>query len=600
MSKEIRSIIPYLKRYKLNYIVGIACLMIVDAFQVLIPRFVKQAVDTIATGKFLLSSLLSPILSMIAIAAVISIGRFFWRYFIIGASREIETEMRDKLFAHLMILPSSFYQDNKTGDLMARATNDMNQVRQALGMGIVSLIDGVFMSTMILIAMISENPSVALFTILPLPLVTVLILFFGKLVGGQFKKVQEVYSKLSEIAQETFAGMRVVKAFVKEKHFSDSFSATNDDYRDATMELVKTFGFFFPLISFLAGISTAILLHAGGNAVITNRMGPGDIIAMISYLDMLIWPLMGAGFTVNMIQRGMVSLKRVNEVLDSPGETTLDKDGLQGIPSGDIEVRDLGFSFPGALQPALRGISFDLARGRTLGILGRVGSGKTTLLKVLPRLLDAGPGKIFIGGKDICDYPLSALRSAYGFVPQDSFLFSASLKENILFGNQELSGARFSEVSRIASLDRDLKLFPEGWDTIVGEKGLTLSGGQKQRVAIARALAIDPEILVLDDALSAVDAETEEHILHDLIEERKGKTTIIVSHRVSTLRHADAILVLKDGSMVQHGSHAELMEEKEGFYAEIAGLQELEAGVSAAELPAVELPTASLPAGEGR
>jgi ATP-binding cassette, subfamily B, multidrug efflux pump len=282
MSKEIRSIIPYLKRYKLNYIVGIACLMIVDAFQVLIPRFVKQAVDTIATGKFLLSSLLSPILSMIAIAAVISIGRFFWRYFIIGASREIETEMRDRLFAHLMILPSSFYQDNKTGDLMARATNDMNQVRQALGMGIVSLIDGVFMSTMILIAMISENPSVALFTILPLPLVTVLILFFGKLVGGQFKKVQEVYSKLSEIAQETFAGMRVVKAFVKEKHFSDSFSATNDDYRDATMELVKTFGFFFPLISFLAGISTAILLHAGGNAVITNRMGPGDIIAMIS------------------------------------------------------------------------------------------------------------------------------------------------------------------------------------------------------------------------------------------------------------------------------------------------------------------------------
>ena len=583
MSKELRSILPYLKKHKLNYIVGILCPMAVDAAQVLIPRFIKTAVDIIATGKFQLSALVPSVLSMIAIAAVISSGRFLWRYFIIGASREIETAMRDRLFAHLMVMPSSFYQDNKTGDLMARATNDMNQVRQALGMGFVSFIDGVFMSSMILIAMFADNSSVALYTILPLPLVTVLILFFGKLVGGQFKKVQEVYSKLSEIAQETFAGMRVVKAFVKEGHFSKRFSATNDDYKDATMELVKTFGFFFPLISFLAGISTAILLHTGGNAVLVNKMGPGDIIAMISYLEMLIWPLMGAGFTVNMIQRGMVSLKRVNEVLDSPGETGPGAVASAGLPSGDIVVKNLGFSFPGASKPALHDVSFELVTGRTLGILGRVGSGKTTLLKLLPRLLEPGESRIFIGGKDICSYPLSALRGVFGFVPQDSFLFSTSLRENILFGDPLLSAARFAEVARIASLERDLKLFPEGWDTIVGEKGLTLSGGQKQRVAIARALAIDPEILVLDDALSAVDAETEEHILRNLIEERRGRTTIIVSHRVSTLRHADTVLVLSVGSMTQHGSHAELMEDKEGFYAEIAGLQELEAGVSAAE-----------------
>ena len=598
MSKELWSVLPYLKKHKLNYIVGITCLMAVDAAQVLIPQYVKKAVDSIATGKFSLSDILPPVLSMVAIAAVISAGRFLWRYFIIGASREIETAMRDRLFAHLMVMPSSFYQDNKTDDLMARATNDMNQVRQALGMGFVSFIDGVFMSSMILIAMFADNKSVALYTILPLPLVTVLILFFGKLVGGQFKKVQEVYSRLSEIAQETFAGMRVVKAFVKEGHFSKRFSDSNDDYKDATMELVKTFGFFFPLISFLAGISTAILLHSGGNAVIENRMGPGDIIAMISYLEMLIWPLMGAGFTVNIIQRGMVSLKRVNEILDSPGETGSGMVASVQVPSGDITVRNLDFSFPGASKPALRQVSFELKTGRTLGILGRVGSGKTTLLKLLPRLLDLGEGKIFIGGKDICSYPLSSLRGAYGFVPQDSFLFSTSLRENILFGDPQLSPERLAEVARIASLERDLKLFPEGWDTIVGEKGLTLSGGQKQRVAIARALAANPEILVLDDALSAVDAETEEHILRNLIEERRGRTTIIVSHRVSTLRHADTVLVLADGAMTQFGSHAELIDDKKGFYAEIAGLQELEAGVSAAELPTAG--KASLPVGTGR
>jgi ATP-binding cassette subfamily B protein len=313
---------------------------------------------------------------------------------------------------------------------------------------------------------------------------------------------------------------------------------------------------------------------------------------------MLIWPLMGAGFTVNIIQRGIVSLKRVNEVLDFPRESGPDPD-LSGedAPSGDLSVRGLEFSFPGASKPAIRNISFELKTGKTLGILGRVGSGKTTLLKLLPRLLDAGEGRIFLGGRDICSYPLSTLRGSFGFVPQDSFLFSASLRENILFGDPGLSGERFAEVTRITSLERDLKLFPEGWDTIVGEKGLTLSGGQKQRVAIARALAIDPEILVLDDALSAVDAETEEHILRNLIEERRGKTTIIVSHRVSTLRHADSVLVLSDGTMIQHGSHTELMEDREGFYAEIAGLQELEAGVSAAVSPSAPVPPS---AGIGR
>lgn len=581
MFKEYQSIIPYLKKYKLNYIVGILCLMIVDAAQVLIPRFVKQAVDIVASGQFSMRAILAPALWMVGIAAVISIGRYFWRYFIIGASRHIETEMRDKLFGHLMEMSAGFYQANKTGDLMAKATNDMNAVRQSLGMGFVSFVDGVFMSSMILIAMIADNASVALYTIIPLPLITVLILFFGKLVGGQFKRVQEVYSKLSDIAQETIAGMRVVKAFVKERHFSGRFSETNDHYKDAIMELVKTFGFFFPLISFLAGVSTAILLLAGGGAVIRNKMSPGDIIAMISYLEMLVWPLMGAGFTVNTIQRGAASLKRINDVLNTKSEIREAENAIVEAPKGGLEIRDLRFSFPGATKPALEGISFEVPEGKTLGILGRVGSGKSTLLKVLPRLLDPGEGKIFIGGKDICAYALSSLRGAFGFVPQESFLFSDSVRKNVLYGNPSLPEERFLELAKIASLERDVQLFPAGWDTVVGEKGLTLSGGQKQRIAIARALALDPKILVLDDSLSAVDAETEEKILQNLLLERKDRTNVIVSHRVSTLRHCDRILVLKDGAMIQYGSHEQLIQDEEGFYAEIAGLQELEAEVSA-------------------
>ncbi|HAP56178.1 MAG TPA: ABC transporter ATP-binding protein [Spirochaetaceae bacterium] len=580
MLKEYRTILPYLKKYRLFYGLGIFFLVVVDAAQVFIPRLIKRAVDVIAGGGYVMADVLVPALLMVGIMALIAVGRYFWRYFIIGASRRIEAELRNKLFAHFMEMSSDFFQDNKTGDLMARATNDMNAVRQSIGMGFVSFVDGIFMSSLILIAMISDNASVALYTVLPLPLVTVLILFFGKMVGRQFKRVQEVYSKLSDIAQETISGMRVVKAFVKERYFSARFSRTNDSYRDVTMELVKTFGLFFPLISFLAGLSTAILVLAGGGAVIANKMSPGDIIAMIAYLEMLIWPMMGAGFTVNLIQRGSASLKRINEVLDRKSAILEAPDALDIQPSGGLEVRDLEYSYVRDGAKVLQGISFRVGEGETLGILGRVGCGKSTLLKLLPRLLDPGEGKVFFGGRDSGAYTLSALRSVFGFVPQESFLFSASVRDNILFGVDGCSDERFRRLSEIASLDRDLSLFPAGWDTIVGERGLTLSGGQKQRIAIARALALDPGILVLDDALSAVDAETEERILKNLLVERRGRTNILVSHRVSTLRHADRILVLDGGKMLQYGSHGELMKDKKGFYAEIARLQELETEMS--------------------
>lgn len=580
MLKEYRTILPYLKKYRLYYGLGIFFLVIVDAAQIFIPRLIKKAVDIIADGGYTMADVIEPALMMVGLMAFIAVGRYFWRYFIIGASRRIEAELRNKLFSHFMEMSSDFFQDNKTGDLMARATNDMNAVRQSVGMGFVSFVDGIFMSSLILIAMISDNASVALYTVIPLPLVTVLILFFGTMVGRQFKRVQEVYSKLSDIAQETISGMRVVKAFVKERYFSARFSQTNDSYRDATMDLVKTFGLFFPLISFLAGLSTAILVLAGGGAVIANKMSPGDIIAMIAYLEMLIWPMMGAGFTVNLIQRGSASLKRINEVLDRKSTIVEARDALDIQPSGALEIKELEYSYGKDGPKVIQGISFSVGEGETLGILGRVGSGKTTLIKLLPRILDPGAGRVFIGGRDSSAFTLSGLRSAFGFVPQESFLFSASVRDNILFGVDDCSNERFDQLSKIASLDKDLSLFPAGWDTIVGERGLTLSGGQKQRIAIARALALDPQILVLDDALSAVDAETEERILQNLLLERAGRTNILVSHRVSTLRHADRILVLDGGKMLQYGSHEELMKDKKGFYAEIARLQELETELS--------------------
>jgi ATP-binding cassette subfamily B protein len=372
----------------------------------------------------------------------------------------------------------------------------------------------------------------------------------------------------------------VVKAFVKEERFSGIFSKANDEYRDASMSLVKVFGFFFPFIAFLSGLTTVIFLLAGGGAVIGNRMSPGEVVAMLAYLEMLIWPMMGAGFTVNTLQRGAASLKRVNEVLGAePGIVSL-PGAIDEVPGGNLEFRNLSFSYEGAAEPVLSGISLVIPRGTTLGILGRVGSGKSTLLRLLPRLLEPEAGTVFGGGRDVRDYELHALRRAFGYVPQDSFLFSDSVSANVRFARPDMDKARFDRVVAISTIDRDVAGFPEGWETVVGEKGLTLSGGQKQRVAISRALAADPEILVLDDALSAVDTETEERILAGLLEDRRGRTNIIVSHRVSTLRNADLIIVLDRGAIVQRGSHDELLAEAGGFYAEIARLQQLEAQIA--------------------
>jgi ATP-binding cassette subfamily B protein len=582
--KEFKSLLPYLFRYKERYIWGLLCLIVVDGAQVLSPQLLRRAIDLISGGVYARSQIFTLALGMLGVMAAASVGRFLWRYCIYGAAQRIEAEIRDRLFGHLLTLSYDFYQKNKIGDLMARATNDLGAVRMAIGMGFVALIDGTIMAAAILIIIFIQDARTALFAVLPLPLITTLILLFGNVVGKRFRRAQEIYSKMSDTIQETFAGIRVLKSFVKEWWFVRKFAGTNDEYRSANMDLVKMFGVFFPLISFLSGITTLILILVGGVRVVEGLMSPGDLVALFSYLQMLIWPLMGAGFMVNLIQRGAVSLTRVNEVMETrPSIVSPEKPASppEEKTANIIEIRDLTFRYPDGTR-ALEGINLTVKEGTILGILGRTGSGKSTLIKTLTRMVDPPAGTVFVKGISVERWDLEELRRLFGVIPQDSYLFSDSIKNNIAYGASASGEARLREAAALSAIDQDLPAFAGGWDTLIGERGLTLSGGQKQRVAISRAAIGSPELLVLDDALSAVDAETEKRVLAGLLAEhreklRQGRSTaaVIISHRVSTLRNADAVLVLDAGRAVEYGA-PQVLAAGGGFYARTAALQRLE------------------------
>ncbi|MDR0583208.1 MAG: ABC transporter ATP-binding protein/permease [Treponema sp.] len=578
---EYKSLLPYFVRYRRHYFWGLICLAAVDAAQIIIPQLIRRAVDLISSGVFEWKEIALLAAWMVVIMALISLGRFLWRYFIHGSSRRIETELREKLFDHLQTLSWDFYQKNKIGDLMARSINDLNAVRMAVGLGLVALVDSVVMASAILIIMFIEDPRSALFSVIPLPLITALILLFGGAVGKKFRRAQETYSKMSDTVQETFAGIRVIKSFVKEWWFIKKFADTNDDYLKANMELVRLFGFFFPFVTFLSELTVLIMLVIGGMRVITGLMSPGSLVALFRYLQMLIWPLMGAGFMVNMIQRGAVSLNRVNEVLRTvpsirdPEHPKTAAAETSAAPA--IEIRNLTFSY-NEEGPALDALTFSLRRGEWLGIMGRTGSGKSTLVKICTRTLDPPAGTALVFGLDVREWPLGELRKLFAVCPQDSYLFSDSIQRNIAYGKDSEKTEDLRKAIGLASLEKDLGAFNRGRETLIGERGLTLSGGQKQRVAIARALIMESEFLILDDSLSAVDAETERNILEGLLRERKGegglRTTIIVSHRVSTLRYADKVLVLEKGRIAEFGSPPELAAAG-GFYAHTAALQRL-------------------------
>ncbi len=572
MFKELKSLLPFARRYLPSYLAGLLCLLLTDAGELYIPVLIKKAIDIMTSGVFTLSAVGRPMGLMVLTALFVGMTRFGWRYFIIGSSRKIERDIREKLFSHLLTLSPSYYASVKTGDIMARATNDVRAVRRAAGMALVAFIDGTFLSVAIITILIYRYGSLALITILPLPFITLIILFAGRLIRKYFKSVQEGFSLLTERARETIAGIRIIKAFSVEDFFRNKFRLVNEDYKTRNMKLVRLWGFFFPVMAFISGLSVMLLLLFGGTAVINRRITPGDFVAMISYLTMLRWPLMGMGFTVNMLQRGAASMARINEVLNTEPDITSPEKPEDFSGGISVEIRNLSYTFPGSDTPVFRDLSLSVDRGKTLGILGRTGSGKSTLTRFLPRLIDPPAGTVFIGEVDVRDFDLETLRKTVNVVPQDTFLFSATIRENIIFGKDGISGETISEVSEITTISRDLKEFPRGMDTEVGERGVTLSGGQKQRIALARALAADPPVLVMDDSFSSVDTRTEKSILNALLKKRKGKTSIIISHRVGTLIRCDTIAVIDRGRVIQQGTHEELIAE-EGLYREIAVLQ---------------------------
>lgn len=572
MLKELRTLLPYMRKYRLYYLAGLLVLIITDAGQLYLPQLIRKAIDAVASGRFEPRDVLLLILQMGGLALIIAGARFAWRYFLHGASRRIEGELRSRLFDHLQTLSSTFYSRAKTGDLMARFSNDMRAIRMASGMALVAFVDGLFMTVAILIILFSRNPRLAAFSVIPLPVITVGVIFFGRSIGEMFRRVQEGFSRLSEMTQESISGIRVLKTFVREKVFVGRFGEINREYSRRNMALVRTWGLLFPSVGFLSGLTTLIFLYLGSRAIMEGSLTPGEFTAFFAYLRMLIWPMLGAGFTVNMLQRGAASLGRINRILNEKADITSPARPLKSRIQGGIEFRNLTYSYPDAGEPALENISFTVEPGSTLGILGKTAAGKSTLVQLLPRILDPPPGTLFVDGRDARRYGLGALRSAISMVPQDDFLFSASLEENIAFAADD--GKEITRVAAISTIDRDAGNFPAGWQTMVGERGITLSGGQKQRVSISRALASPAAIYIFDDSFSSVDTETEDRILRGLLPFLAGRTLIIISHRISTLKYADQILVLDRGQITQRGSHETLAAE-EGFYSEIFRLQQL-------------------------
>jgi ATP-binding cassette subfamily B protein len=573
---NFRTLKGYFVRYRWRLLAGLATLLVVDGLQLIIPQVIKWAIDDLTRGGIVQAGLVKYGLYIAGIALLIGFFRYFWRFMILGTARRIEEALRSRLFSHLQTLSLSFFQETKTGDLMAHATNDIDAVRMAVGMGLVAITDTLVLGTSAIVFMILIDPKLTLFAMVPMPFIALITTRFSRLVHHRFEGVQAAFSRLTEQVRESLAGIRVVKAFVQEEHENGKLGHIGEEYVGRNLRLIKVWGTFFPLIMLLANLGTVIVLWLGGMETILGTITVGGFVAFMTYLGILTWPMMALGWVINLIQRGSASMGRINKILNTQPEIA-DRPRLRPITKleGKIEFRDLTFSYKPGLSPALRGITLQVNPGEFVAIVGRTGTGKTTLCNLIPRLFDPPNGHLFMGGREIHAIPIKALRENIAYVPQDTFLFSTTIRENIVFGNPGASEGEIANAARIAQIDEDIRTFPMDIETLIGEKGVMLSGGQKQRIAIARAILLNPRIMILDDALSSVDTQTEEWIWNGLREISDGKTRIVVSHRLASIKEADKIIVLDDGEITEMGDHQSLLS-MGGIYAEIYRRQQIE------------------------
>jgi len=574
LPKSLRPLLPYVKRYRWGYAAGTLFVFLTNGIWILFPLVLGKAADDLHGGvtrhKLLIYAGL-----LLAIATTKGLFQFLTRWIVIGVSRDIEFDLRNDLFQKLESLSYSYYQRHRTGDIMARATNDLSAVRNLLGPAIMYTANTIVLMTGALAFMLSISPRLTLYTFLPLPGASILIQYFGRRIHDRFERIQAMFSDISARAQENFSGARLIRAYVQEDAEIRAFEAENQEYIRRSLKLVRLMGMLWPTLELIMGCAVVLVLWLGGREVLGGHISVGQFVSFSTYMMQLTWPVIALGYVINLFQRGTASLVRLNEIMQEQPEIK-DAPEAQDIDleiAGAIEFRGLNFSYDS--KPVLHDVNLRVPAGSSLAIVGPTGSGKTTLVSLIPRIYDAEAGMVMIDDRPIRDYSLASLRKNIGFVPQETFLFSDRIRENIALGVDAATDQEIHNAADAANIATDIEGFTEGYETMVGERGITLSGGQKQRTAIARALIRNPKILILDDALSSVDTHTEDKILNHLRDVMQGRTTIFISHRVSTVRNADRIAVLHGGRIVELGTHDELLA-LNGYYSDLYNKQLLE------------------------